>query len=430
MRKLQDRIALIMKRHRFYLSFLAVLLCTIFAFADKADSLEARLPLEEEDSILLQIFLQLSQLYQNIDGEKSLSHAEQAYYLAQKIGDSTYTATVTNQLGISFYMLGELEKSRFYIEKTLSIHEALGNAPQIATSLNNMGVLLYAQGKLDQALSYYLKSSEMKEGTDDIQGIAMTLNNIGNVHKDLGNNEKALDFYQKSITWKNQINDEHGIAMTFNNMGLVYMNMEQHEEAEEYYQKSIEVKNKINDQHGLAMTINNLGEAYTLQGDFGQAMLMYEQSLEILDGVGDNQGVARALSNIADVYMKTEKFEEAVIKLEKSLEYALASGLKKQELDNNNMLYIAHKALGNYDLALIYHHRHLFLSDSLLNKDNKKYIQQIQAEYEKKIAQREARESWMNIEFWKQYKWRAIAAFIFVISLIVAIRKRVSPKSD
>ena len=65
-----------------------------------------------------------------------------------------------------------------------------------------------------------------------------------------------------------------------------------------------------------------------------------------------------------------------------------------------------------------------------LNKDNKKYIQKIQAEYEKKIAQRESIDSWMNMEFWKQYKWRAIAAFIFVISLIVALRKRVSSKSD
>ncbi|MBL4658033.1 MAG: tetratricopeptide repeat protein [Flavobacteriales bacterium] len=412
------------QHHLKYLFFLAVFSCPLILHAVDVDSLATSAQTERDDSTKVQLLLQLSKEYQNVDGKKSLENAEQAYYPVQKMGDSILTAVVFNQLGVSFYMLGELEKSRFYIEKALDIQVALNNEEMIATCLNNMGVLVYTQGKLDQALTYFLKSSEMKEGTEDFKGIAMTFNNIGNIHKDLGNQEKALVFYGQSLVWKEKIDDDLGIAMTLNNMGLVYMDMEDYDEAVGYYNKSIQVKKRINDQHGLAMTINNLGEVYTLQNKFGEALIMYQECLEILEEVQDIQGVARALANMADVYMRTERYLEAVDKLNISLKYARESGLKKQEGDYNNMLYIAHKALGNYDLALGFHDRHLFLSDSLLNKDNKQYIKEIQAEYEKKKAEREVKKYWINWEILSIYKWQMVITIVLIIGGLVFFRMR------
>jgi len=172
---------------------------SVFAqFQTRIDSLEALLPTVEEQE-KPRLLMELSTLYQSISIEKSLEYDLQNAALQRKLGNKRNLSGTLNNIGVSYYMLGEYGKSLDYLEQSLELYEDLNDTVNIVKTLNNLGVISQISGQLSNALEFLQQSLTFKLILKDTLSTAKTLNNIGVIYKDVGKYDDARRFFKLGV---------------------------------------------------------------------------------------------------------------------------------------------------------------------------------------------------------------------------------------
>ena len=145
---------------------------------------------------------------------------------------------------------------------------------------------------------------------------------------------------------------------------------------------------KNNYEAGLASTYNSLGFLYKGRAD-DEAITYYNKAAEFAKKFNDEMFLGGILINLGSAMFDNNNSSKAIPVLLKGIKIADSYGKIEYVSIGYNHLSKAYEDLGSYKNALKFNKLHLELKDSLLNKENLKQMNELEATYESEKKEKE-----------------------------------------
>ena len=360
--------------------------------------------------------------YKQGEMNKALQTYRQSIEVSEEVGHMEEIASSYNNIGGIYMIRGDIDSALIYYHKSLEIKKEMDDKEGMAATISNLGSIYYNRGDILKALEYYEESLDLKEEVGDVNGVATSYNNLGLIYDDQGDLVRALENYHKALEIYENRGDKQAVAISYNNIGYVYEKQGDLKNALEYYQKSLENLREAGNKKGAATTMMNIGSVYEKQGQSGNSLEFYRESLSIYEEIGDTEGMAISYNNIGSNLKKQKKYAEALEYLNRSLDLHEQSGNRRRMVSTlinlaalyrqqgNNTLFkrYAQRAYqiskelgfpqeinsaaalmkdvyllqGDYRSAYNLYTEEMMMRDSILNEENFKQTQKLQARYE------------------------------------------------
>src|SRR6185295_10042192 len=192
----------------------------------KIDSLKALLKTANEDTIRVNILLDLSKRLYLIEPDESIRLGNQANDLAQKSDFKKGVAYALKNIGLAYYTKGKYSETLGYWQQSLKLFEVIGDPMGVSNLLNNIGAIYFNLGNDDQAIEYYLKSLKVSEQLGDKLRIASALTNIGTVYSNKpATHDLALKYCLGALKISEGLVDLEAIGTISVNIGDIYFSM-------------------------------------------------------------------------------------------------------------------------------------------------------------------------------------------------------------
>ena len=343
-------------KHRFiYIIFVFHLLGSISAFCQtKTDSLKKAALKEKDDSVRASLYLAVAKL-ENKQGrhDTGVIYASRALDIGKRLKNLSIQSTAYSSIGLCYHFSGDYKKALSNYIACQKIEESRGNKKSTAKMFNNIGVLYADQRFYDLAEKSYLNSYKIYKEINDTSGIIQAGNNLGALY---GN---------KSAVEKDSVKSAELVK-----------------KALEFNTQTFEYAGKIGDSANISNALANLGQNYMYLGNYKKALGNMYAALEIERRQDRAYSAGITLLEIGDVLMHMKQYPETI----KSLNEALAIGLQIQNPEIIKYAYSnlaeAYAQTGEWKSAFLHHRKYSILSDSLINSENTKQINELQIQYE------------------------------------------------
>ncbi len=253
------------------------------------------------------------------NAEKNLTHAQKAY---QQLNDSLGLANCYLLTGGLVVKQGNFEKAIDLFNQSIAIAAKINAKDVIAKCYRNLGVVEAYQSNYDTSIEFFEKTMALEDELDDKVGVSTCLTNIGIIYNYKGNHIKSLEYQEKALAVSEQIGDKKAISVSLVNLGASYDDQGMYDKALDCYEKALALKTELEDKPGISICYNNMGEVHLDRGDYAKAIEYYEKSLKIDQELEDNPGMAICLMNIGHVHFLKSDFNKALDYYEKSLSIA------------------------------------------------------------------------------------------------------------
>ncbi|MCK9167295.1 MAG: tetratricopeptide repeat-containing sensor histidine kinase [Bacteroidales bacterium] len=375
-------------RVRQFLLFLWIIFLSFHGFCQQAqiDSLE-KYYYYSRDAKRMEICLQLSSLYRNINPLKGLDYAAEGILLAQTL-------------------------------KTPEIEGAL---------LNETGVLYRKMGEFSKALDYHQEALTVFRDVDDSMGIAYCLSNIAVVNLDMGYYELALDYANRSLKIKEELNDKGQIAYTLRIIASVYHASGRYKEALPFYDKSLQFYQELNNSEEQAnVLLNKAVLISSLHDDFNPGAIteVFGRAQQVYEQTGNNYGVAAVLFHrgLWEVSRGNHSVaEKYFLRAEENARQLNARLLRLKILHALNQFY---NTIGRNDLAYEYLTQYSSLQEEIFSDQEAKKISEVESrlimqEQQREIAVLETDRNMRNL-----FILMILFLLLVHIALFIALAKR------
>lgn len=440
--------------------FIALLTHTSYG-QGQVDSLRQALQKQKEDTLKVQTYLQFfySDLFYS-NPQEVIDFLKKSANLSQKLGYAKGIAEAYNSLGYMYRIRSENDSAFHYFNEALIISQeseytqglldafiGLGNTNNqignwkealvqfknaeevaertkndriVASANNNMGNISLARGALSDALKYYQKAAE--KGPPTIREVALI--NIALVHIELKNFIKAREYFQQAIKMSEKAGTKYNLAFIYEHLGSVEQMDGNSAKAIDYYNEAITLFESIDERYNVSDLQTNLADIYFESGDYNKALEMYRTSFAIQEEIDHFVGQCNNLLGIGKTLMATGDFQESEVALLDANQIADKHQLLTAKDNIVLSLSTLYKEMGNYQKALDYHIQYKILSDSLLNQENSKQINELETQYqtvqkEQEIDLLSAENQIANLQIQKQQNLRNYLLIIAVILVVL-----------
>ncbi len=411
------------------------------------DSLLTELPKQKEDTIKVKVLYRLSGLYSTVDIDKGLQYGKNALLLAKKLNWETGVIKSSNSLGLNFWRKGDYPEALNYFDTVILVSMQTGDKIMLNKGSLNKGSVYNLQGYYPRALEYYMKCLKVSEDIRDYPDEALCLHNIASVYLKTDDYAKALDYDTKAFALYQSLANKYGMAQCLGGQADAYDGLKKDTETLHYYQKALTLYEELNDKNGMAAMLNDMATTYKDKKDFKNSVADYAKAIAIEDSLGNDYELGMLYNNIAGVYIDAVRFGDystnennnigiVNIKtgyLKKANDYlsgALIINKKNKNFDAlmDNYLFISEldSINGDYKGALEMHKKYSIYNDSIYNTNNKQTIQQLEAQRQIDLRDKEIQISKLTISNGEKQRWLYIAGLVllFIIGGLLFLRSR------
>ena len=301
------------------------------------------------DTVKIDLFNQLSQIYWQRSFDTSLLLADYAVTLAREVNDPVRLGTSLNMKGNAFYLLSNFTKGLEFYQEALHIREELGDSNEIAK----------------------------------------TYNNIGAIHLHLQNYNQARDYFERALLIYKGIGDDEVIFSLTNNIGAVHNQLEEYEKAYEYFLEAYEIVEYMNDEPRILIALNNLGEVAGSLENYDQALEYFLEAERRCEAAGDIRMKAIVSLNIGSIYMLTGHPDKGLPYLNEALKNANIVNSIQIKRDVYNNLFEFYQGKKDYNRALEYHMLYSDARDSVSSQESRLRVAELELQYNAKSFQSE-----------------------------------------
>ncbi|HYG50860.1 MAG TPA: tetratricopeptide repeat protein [Flavobacteriales bacterium] len=376
----------------------------------RLDSLHKLLPQTKMDTARANILYELAWEYlyanpdtgillanQGMDIVKKLPRKKQAHKRVARITSELYNIT-----GALYQVKSDYANAVKAYKHALKIDSALHDTATISSHTGNLGIVYYLQGNYARALDMYFNALKMAEKTRHQQTIAAMLSNIGIVYVELHDPKKALRYYMKALKLNRALKNNLEVGSLLGNIGVAYFDLGNNTKALKYYLAAVKLSEQTGDMNALGNHLHNIGVVYRNTKNYEKALEYQFRSLKINEELGIQNIAVSCHADIGTVYMNmvenVQLQKDLVAKAEKHLllaaELSRQIGIKKQEMDAEDLLGSLYEKKGSYALALVHYKNARHLKDSIFNADKNDEITRNEMLYsfEKKQDKAKARQ--------------------------------------
>ena len=381
--------------------------------------------------ILTYIFLLNTQIIaqNNIDSLKNVLTNDNA-----SLSDKAVTANLIS----SIYMSNSADSTTVYNKKATVFAKEAGNKREQAFAEILYGSLHTTIWPLDSIENYFKDLLAQKVVKDDLKLLAMINTNIGKMFMERGMYEPSAEYSLKALEINTRLGNKNEIGKINYNLGVIYYSTSQDDLAIEKFKNAAlvfgELQNRIfqaycyngianiyinrvqldsallysnllktiadqSENIGLqAISRTAIGSIFGEQGKNIQALEIYTEALPYLESFGNLGLLAACYCNIGASYYKLENYDQAIFNLDKAYSFDLFKDNSIADDVCLKTMALTQEKLGNYKEATKYYNQYVEYQDSVLIKENKLVIAELEEKYEasKKDAEIVAQEAEIN----------------------------------
>lgn len=361
-----------------------MVLATAGAQTSQRDSLEQALATNLPDSERLKVHIKLSGLYQFLDYDRSLTHAQQAVEQAEQMGQYWAKAESYRNLAYLYTLNGDYSTALKYDNIALQNATASGDSASITASYSYLGNDYYDIGEYDDAYFYFTQSYRLARATNDSLNMAIALHNVGRVFKELQEYDRALNHFALSLKISNQIGDKPGLPYYYDEFGDVMMRKGNYDSALTALSKALTHIDELNLGELKPKTFSKIATSYLYKKDYEKAFAYYDSTQRLYDKTNNQYGKAEVCLGRGIVFIEQDKYDDAERYIEESLAIARRLNARVLEIECYRYLHTIWEKRGDFRKALDYFKRYKTLEDSLFSQEilHKLYRDQIRYETE------------------------------------------------
>ena len=202
-------------------------------------------------------------------------------------------ALTTNNIGLTYFYIGNWDSARATWEETAAQFHRLGEWREEFISLQNVAVVDGSRGYNARAIESLQYIADELPTDADPQFRVEVLDNLAANLQRYGKFERALSIYTEARQLHAQIGDGIGEAYSLSGIGTVYFNIGELDLAERYLQLALPLARDANDGRSEEAILATLGDIKYKQSSFGEALALHESAAEL--ATGDAQRAKRLL---------------------------------------------------------------------------------------------------------------------------------------
>ena len=278
------------------------------------DSLEASANRAEGEE-KLDLLLQLSESYININPDKALDFGLQVAIQAKRSGKPLQEAQALWVMGKANFKIQNLENALRYYNRALGQFEKFNmRNEQVNILIGISDVYDYVKNP-EMALVYLDRAYSLAVQLRDYNLQTLVLMNLGQIHSKKGNFKNAIAQYTKvlqRIGDGNITNQEKSIKTNcYNKIGLSYKNLGEFQLSLQAYQKASKLALSYGDSIEHEKAQREIALSFYLVQKMDSALIYYTRAYNISSSMKDSLEMMFALQGIGDVNFEVSKFELA-----------------------------------------------------------------------------------------------------------------------
>ena len=293
------------------------------------DSLHRSLNNAANDTIRMDVYLNLALYYNEINQDSALFYLANGLPIAQKLNKKLYEANFFENRGYMLARIGNYPKALESFLASLQILEDPesekyawnlpdGQTPRMER-LNKLGYLHLTMGHLygrtnntDKQISSYKQSIAIAETIQD-SGLAALVNwNMGNVYIRLNKLDSALHFVQTAL----ELGEVYWRGGFLNSIGQIYEAKGDYQFALDAYRKSLNHGLEQNNLTVIVRSSLSLSSLFLTLNQPDSSLYYSRKALATSNNIKGSQVMANAYQLISDVYSNQEKADSAYIYLQ------------------------------------------------------------------------------------------------------------------
>ena len=315
------------------------------------------------DTIAINKLLHQSKELVSKDPQRAISVAIQAKKLAEKINFFKGQAYAIKNIGMGYYVKGEMGEALTYWRESLNIFEKISEETGISNMLNNIAAIYFAQGDDKKALEYSLRSLNIAEKLKDTLRTVSALVIIGSIYRNNKATEaKALNYLLKALPLSEAMGHIDGAGTISANIGELYFDLNDFTNAIVYFERSIKSQDSSTN---TSYAYNGLGKTYLKQGDFKQALNYHTKALAIAKEINDKVNEGISLEGIANVYNGKNDYAAAINYYNKAITIAKENKVIVQLKDLYLKMALTYSKTSDYKKAFKYKSLYAEAKDTL-----------------------------------------------------------------
>jgi serine phosphatase RsbU (regulator of sigma subunit) len=316
--------------------------CIFSAYSQKLTSVDALIESTQNDSVRIQVLIQLSQEYLNSDPIKGFDFAINALVLATNLNNKRGIGLASNNLGDFYWYKYDFVSSEEYYKEGLKIFKEL----------------------------------------NDSVGISDGYRNIGWIYFNKNENVEALEYHKKSLEINQKFNFKKRMSANYSDLGLTYMQLKKYDSAISYHCLAVDIEKEFGSIQNLVAIYQNMGNVYRELGVYWLAIDMSLKALKYAEESGSKRRLYEAYQGLSVLNKDIKDYDGAVHFANLAIQVA-------REIDDKNAVYGVYTLLAevydlkhNYTQALHYVQLSSALSDSIFDEENNRLYEEMLKKYE------------------------------------------------
>ncbi len=289
----------------------------------KEDSILNVIHSSDIDSVKVQNYIKLCDLFTYNDADKSIGYAQKVISLAQEIDDHEGIARGYERLANAYFQLGENISAQNNYLKAREANKKAGHYEIEASVLYNLGNIQYELGNYDQSTEYALEAGELFLSHDDSIGYGVTRYMISGNHGATGNYDLAIETALEALGIFQRANVRSWEIYAFDKLVHLYNVQQKYDESLEILETNLAYHRNSENAKFTAITYRMIGDVYLALEDFENARLALDSSYAITDSYGFKQEEIKTLYSLGLLEYETQHIERAHTLFERGLKLSM-----------------------------------------------------------------------------------------------------------
>jgi signal transduction histidine kinase/CheY-like chemotaxis protein len=285
----------------------------------KQDSILHVIQSSDNDSIKVQNYIKLCDLFNYNDADLTIEYAQKAISLAQEIDYHEGNARGLERMANAYFQLGENVKAESYYLKAREANKEAYYYEIEASVLYNLGNIQYEMGNYDKSTEYAREAGEVFLTHGDSIGYAATRYMISGNYGTTGNYDQAIEAALEAmgIFQRHQVRSWE--IYTFDKLVHLYNVQKKYDESLEILERNLAYHRSTDNAKFIAITYRMIGDVYLALEDFESARFALDSSFAITGSYGFKQEEIKTLYSLGMLEYDTQHIQKAQTHFERGL---------------------------------------------------------------------------------------------------------------
>ena len=217
---------------------------------------------DPDSSYLLPTLNNITYLYLDIgDNEKMLEYNNQSLIISQLTKDNLEYANACNLRGIYFQNLQTLDSAEIYYKKALAFYLEIDFTHKIAHQYNNLGIIYFLNGNMKDSYSNFLYAMNLRKALGDTLTYSESLRNLGDYFLYTESYDSSLFYYNNSLRLYYSINSKSDIKEIYESLSELHYDLKDYKKAYEFHLQYSELQEDI-------FSVNQFDKLHEMEAKF------------------------------------------------------------------------------------------------------------------------------------------------------------------